>query len=319
MLEIFSRQNIFEFLKFFILYFVEISLLFFAVSFAVFIISDKFNDRLKKHLAKSEISSFIKAFIVGALTPFCSCSTIPLLNGFLKTGVSLGVSSVFLVSSPLVNPVILTLLFMSFGFKFTAVYFTVVFISSLIFGVSLSKFDQNRFLKDDFLKPKFSTNSVKSSLVFSSASKNKICACNSSKSYESIYKTAFLNSVREYKKLFLYILIAMFIGAAIHGFVPQTLISSYLGSSDGGSIFIAAVLGVLLYVRVEALIPIGTALISSGASAAAFGAFVITAAGISLPEIILLNRFFKPKFIALFVAFIICMAMIFATFLSIKA
>jgi len=127
---------------------------------------------------------------------------------------------------------------------------------------------------------------------------------------------ALLNSVKEYKKLFYYILLAMFIGAAIHGFVPQKLISNYLGSSDIASILISALFGILLYVRVEALVPIGLVLLTSGASAAAFGAFVITAAGVSLPEIILLNRFFKPKFMAIFIAFILCVALAFAMFLK---
>ncbi|MBE3609288.1 permease [Campylobacter californiensis] len=316
MLDIFTRQSVFRFFKFFMIYFVEISLLFLVVSFLVFIVSEKFSDKLKKHLVKSDFSSFVKAFVVGALTPFCSCSTIPLLNGFLKSGVSLGVSSVFLLSSPLVNPVILTLLFISFGLKFTAVYFAVIFITSITFGIILSKINQNKFLKDDFIKPKFSLSVGVSSMVFKATTQPKICACNQANTNESIYKIAFSNSLREYKKLFVYVLVAMFIGATIHGFVPQTLVSSYLGASDFDSIFISAVLGILLYVRVEALIPIGTALLSSGASAAAFGAFVITAAGISLPEIILLNRFFKPKFIAIFIGFILCVAMIFAFFLS---
>ena len=127
---------------------------------------------------------------------------------------------------------------------------------------------------------------------------------------------ALLNSVKEYKKLFYYILLAMFIGAAMHGFVPQKLISNYLGSSDITSIFISAFFGILLYVRVEALVPIGLVLLTSGASAAAFGAFVITAAGVSLPEIILLNRFFRPKFMVIFIAFILCAALAFAMFLK---
>ena len=316
MLDLFNQHNIFEFIKFFILYFTEISLLFFCVSFLVFIVSEKFSQKLKKHLISTRISSFIKAFLVGAITPFCSCSTIPLLNGFLKSGVSLGVSSVFLLSSPLVNPVILTLLFMSFGFKFSIIYFTVIFISSLAFGLLLSKADQNLFLKDDFLKPKFSPNNPTKSFVFTPVNQTQACSCKDIKNSKNIYKMALLNSVKEYKKLFYYILLAMFIGAAMHGFVPQKLISNYLGSSDITSIFISAFFGILLYVRVEALVPIGLALLASGASAAAFGAFVITAAGVSLPEIILLNRFFKPKFMAIFIAFILCAALAFAMFLK---
>ncbi|CAD7286847.1 permease [Campylobacter suis] len=315
MFEIFTKQSIGEFFKFFVIYFIEISVLFLVVSFLVFIISEKFREKLTKHLLKTRFSSFIKAFMVGSITPFCSCSTIPLLNGFLKTGVSLGVSSVFLISSPLVNPVILTLFFISFGFKFTAIYFIVVFISALIFGVVISKIDQKMFLKDEFIKPKFILASSASSIVFKPASKALNCACNQTNA-NNIYKRAFLNSVSEYKKLFLYIFIAMMIGAAIHGFVPEVLISSYLGSSDTNSIFISAIFGILLYVRVEGLIPIGIVFLSSGVNAAAFGAFVITAAGVSLPELILLNRFFKLKFMVIFIGFMFCLAMLFGICLS---
>ncbi|TEY02074.1 permease [Campylobacter sp. US33a] len=303
--------------KEFLYLFVELSVLFVGISFLIFIINQKYEGIFKKQLGSDKISSYFKAIFLGALTPFCSCSTIPLLKAFLEARVKLSVCLAYLFTSPLINPIIFTMLFVTFGLKLSLIY--VVFLVVLIFIISFvfSKFKEESFLKiTKNSKPAIFTQNIKnpSNIVF----KPKTCCANAQKSDKQKidFKMLFKESLKSYKKLLPYITIAVLIGAFIHDFIPQEILQKYLSGNEILSIILAAFFGVLLYLRVETIIPIGLVLLQMGISQGVIMSFLIAGAGCSLPELILLKQMFKMKFLLLFVAIILSVAISFGILIS---
>lgn len=304
-------QSFLNTFKEFLYLFTELSVLFIAISFLVSIINQKYEGIFKKQLAGDKISSYFKAIFLGALTPFCSCSTIPLLRAFLEAKVKLSVALAYLFTSPLINPIIFSMLFITFGLKLSLTY--VVFLVFLIFIVSFvfSKFKEESFLKHIPKNTKSNiftqTTHNPSNFIF----KQKSCCANTQDKPKNItinYKELFKESLKNYKKLLPYIVVAVFIGAFIHGFIPQEILQKYLNGNEILSIVLAAFLGIFLYLRVETIIPIGLALLQMGISQGVIMSFLIAGAGCSLPELILLKQMFKIKFLFLFVMIILGVA-----------
>ncbi|MEL1171778.1 organoarsenical efflux permease ArsP [Campylobacter jejuni] len=305
--------------KEFLYLFTELSVLFIAISFLVSIINQKYEGIFSKQLAGDKISSYFKAIFLGALTPFCSCSTIPLLRAFLEAKVKLSVALAYLFTSPLINPIIFSMLFIAFGLKLSLTY--VVFLVFLIFIVSFvfSKFKEESFLKHIPKNTKSNiftqTTHNPSNFIF----KQKSCCANTQDKPKNItinYKELFKESLKNYKKLLPYIVVAVFIGAFIHGFIPQEILQKYLNGNEILSIVLAAFLGIFLYLRVETIIPIGLALLQMGISQGVIMSFLIAGAGCSLPELILLKQMFKIKFLFLFVMIILGVAISFGIFIN---
>lgn len=289
-------QSFLNTFKEFLYLFTELSVLFIAISFLVSIINQKYEGIFKKQLAGDKISSYFKAIFLGALTPFCSCSTIPLLRAFLEAKVKLSVALAYLFTSPLINPIIFSMLFITFGLKLSLTY--VVFLVFLIFIVSFvfSKFKEESFLKHIPKNTKSNiftqTTHNPSNFIF----KQKSCCANTQDKPKNItinYKELFKESLKNYKKLLPYIVVAVFIGAFIHGFIPQEILQKYLNGNEILSIVLAAFLGIFLYLRVETIIPIGLALLQMGISQGVIMSFLIAGAGCSLPELILLKQMLK--------------------------
>ncbi|WP_459585609.1 organoarsenical efflux permease ArsP [Campylobacter jejuni] len=312
-------QSFLNTFKEFLYLFTELSVLFIAISFLVSIINQKYEGIFKKQLAGDKISSYFKAIFLGALTPFCSCSTIPLLRAFLEAKVKLSVALAYLFTSPLINPIIFSMLFITFGLKLSLTY--VVFLVFLIFIVSFvfSKFKEESFLKHipKNTKSNIFTQSAHnpSNFIF----KQKSCCANTQDKPKNItinYKELFKESLKNYKKLLPYIVVAVFIGAFIHGFIPQEILQKYLNGNEILSIALAAFLGIFLYLRVEAIIPIGLALLQMGISQGVIMSFLIAGAGCSLPELVLLKQMFKIKFLFLFVMIILGVAISFGIFIN---
>ncbi|EAJ7580388.1 organoarsenical efflux permease ArsP [Campylobacter jejuni] len=305
--------------KEFLYLFTELSVLFIAISFLVSIINQKYEGIFKKQLAGDKISSYFKAIFLGALTPFCSCSTIPLLRAFLEAKVKLSVALAYLFTSPLINPIIFSMLFITFGLKLSLTY--VVFLVFLIFIVSFvfSKFKEESFLKHIPKNTKSNiftqTTHNPSNFIF----KQKSCCANTQDKPKNItinYKELFKESLKNYKKLLPYIVVAVFIGAFIHGFIPQEILQKYLNGNEILSIVLAAFLGIFLYLRVETIIPIGLALLQMGISQGVIMSFLIAGAGCSLPELVLLKQMFKMKFLLLFIAIILSVAISFGMLIN---
>ncbi|MCH3732016.1 permease [Campylobacter coli] len=312
-------QVFFNTFKEFLYLFVELSVLFIGISFLISIINQKYEGMFRKQLSGDKISSYFKAIFLGALTPFCSCSTIPLLKAFLEARVKLSVCLAYLFTSPLINPIIFSMLSIAFGLKLSLTY--VVFLVFLIFIVSFvfSKFKEESFLKHIPKNTKSNiftqTTHNPSNFIF----KQKSCCANTQDKPKNItinYKELFKESLKNYKKLLPYIVVAVFIGAFIHGFIPQEILQKYLNGNEILSIVLAAFLGIFLYLRVETIIPIGLILLQMGISQGVIMSFLIAGAGCSLPELVLLKQMFKMKFLLLFIAIILSIAISFGMLIN---
>ncbi len=264
-------------MSFFIEIAVELIVLFIGITFLVGLIQEYVPDEtIKRALGGRHriLGSFLGAGF-GALTPFCSCSTIPLLLGMLNAGVPFASAMAFLFASPLLNPVIVSLFIILLGWKITALYFSVTFLAAIVIGLML---DSLGF-----------ANQVKSV-----AAVRGCCDCKPAEDAKSRVQRSARFAFSLFRQLVPYLLLGAGIGAFIHGFpfaVP-----------------VAAIIGVPIYIRAETMIPIGLALIEKGMSTGAVLALVIGGAGASIPELTLLSAIFKRKMLAAFVLTIIAIA-----------
>ncbi|HEG2605952.1 permease [Campylobacter sp. W0066.1] len=310
-------------LKDFLILFIEISVLFILVSMLIAYLNERYAKFFNEHLKKDSFTSYIKAILLGCLTPFCSCSSIPLLNAFLKAKVPLGVCIAYLITSPLINPIIVVMFMVSFGLKISLFYVGFLFCVILFLAFCVSKINTQRFFNEDFLKNELEQKSCcsnntfqssccqKSSLVFNKNSKTSKILNFKNKTKENKIKILFSQSFKEYKKILPYIVIGMAIGAIIHGAFPQDFFQNYMKDYGVLGVFIAAFIGVLLYMNCTAMIPVALALTTSGIPLGIMISFLIAGAGCSLPELILLKRIFKTSFLILFAGMIVFIAISF--------
>ncbi len=278
-------------------YFVEIGLeliiLFIGITFLVGLIQEYVSDEtIKKALGgRRKILGSILGAGFGALTPFCSCSTIPLLLGMLNAGVPFASAMAFLFASPLLNPVIISLFIILMGWKIAAIYFVITFVGSIAISLLL---DALGFAEQ--IKP---VAAVRSS-----------CGCNQEKGTKSRIKRSAAFAVSLFRQLVPYLLLGVAIGAFIYGFVPTELISKIAGPDNPLAVPVAAIIGIPIYIRAETMIPIGLALIEKGMSVGAVLALIIGGAGASIPELTLLSAIFKKKLLAAFVLTIFTIAVV---------
>ncbi|OPX82256.1 MAG: putative permease [Methanosaeta sp. PtaB.Bin005] len=284
-------DNLATAMSFFIEIAVELIVLFIGITFLVGLIQEYVpGETIKKALGGRHriLGSFLGAGF-GALTPFCSCSTIPLLLGMLNAGVPFASAMAFLFASPLLNPVIISLFIILLGWKITALYFSVTFLAAIAIGLVL---DSLGF----------------ASQVKSVAAVRGCCDCEQAEDAKSRVQRSARFAFSLFRQLVPYLLLGAGIGAFIHGFVPTELISSIAGSGNPFAVPVAAIIGVPIYIRAETMIPIGLALIEKGMSTGAVLALVIGGAGASIPELTLLSAIFKRKMLAAFVLTIIAIA-----------
>ncbi|EDP6875484.1 permease [Campylobacter lari] len=326
-------SKILTILQEFLFLFSEISILFILVSMLVAFVNEKYSKFFETHLKSDGFGSYIKAIFLGALTPFCSCSSIPLLNAFLRSGVPLGVCIAYLSTSPLINPIILVMFIASFGVKITLFYVGFLFGIILLLAFGISKTNTRVFFNENFLnnelqegqtnsccssvksQPTTQTSCCSSSKITQLATQTSCCSSNNSslkfKKYESRLKKYFTQSLKEYKKILPYIIIGMAIGATIHGAFPQNFFEEYLKDYGILGVIIAAFIGVLLYMNCSAMIPVALSLTQAGVPLGIMMSFLVAGAGCSLPELILLKRIFKTSFLILFAGMIVAIAISF--------
>uniref|UniRef100_UPI0025BFA619 permease n=1 Tax=Campylobacter sp. TaxID=205 RepID=UPI0025BFA619 len=277
-------------------------------------INERYFKFFNKHLKKDSFFTYVKAILLGALTPFCSCSSIPLLNAFLNAKVPLGVCISYLITSPLINPIIIVVFVMSFGFKITFFYLGFLFVVILSLAFLISKINTSIFFNKDFL-----SDNLEKSQIYpfdNNFSKNICCSKNNTnlsrkKQYKHQFKKIFLQSFQEYIKILPYILIGMGIGALISELSPQNFFENYMKNYDILGIFIATFVGVLLYMNCTSLIPVALALSATELPLGIMMSFLIAGAGCSLPELILLKRIFRFNFLILFASVIVLIAISF--------
>ncbi|MCE5022230.1 permease [Staphylococcus haemolyticus] len=281
-------DSIMEFIKTFLMLFFELLLLFIIVSFIVSLIQQVISEeKIKRFLSKpNQAINYILGMVFGAITPFCSCSTIPILAGLLNSKVPFGPSMSFLIASPLMNPLMLFMLWALLGWKVAIVYFVVLAIFSILTGFVFSKMN---------LAETYKGVNVKGDGFFANKTGSR-------------FKQALNDAWAFLYPMLPYLFIGVFIGSFIYGFVPETFITKYASGDGVISVFIASVIGIPMYIRPETMLPIAEALVSKGMSLGTVVALIIGGAGASIPEVVLLSKLFKKKFVVSFVIAILVVA-----------
>ncbi|MDZ7653304.1 MAG: permease [Burkholderiaceae bacterium] len=234
---------------------------------------------------RTEGMANVMAASLGIVTPFCSCSAVPLFIGFVQAGVPLGVTFSFLIAAPMVNEVALTLLFALFGWKIALLYLGLGLSVAIVAGWVIGRLKMERYLEDWVRDmPKVQAHAEDAGMPLA----------------ERI--TAGFASVREIVgKVWPYILGGIAIGAVIHGWVPQDFMASFMGKEAWWSVPLAVVVGIPMYTNAAGVIPIVQALLAKGAALGTVLAFMMSVIALSLPEMIILRKVLKVRLIATFV------------------
>jgi uncharacterized protein len=230
---------------------------------------------------------YLFAALLGVVTPFCSCSSIPLFIGFLGAGIPLGVTFSFLIASPLVNESSLYLFPAMFGIKVTFIYNAAGILIAVFGGMIIQKLKMESFVKQEFLKFK---------------TKKTIEQENKEESLPllKLLKYFWSDGMEITKKIFPYVLLGVFIGALIHGFVPQTIITKYLSTKAFWAVPLATFAGAPLYANSVSVIPIMQALIEKGVPLGTALAFMTGIVTLSIPEILILKTVMKWQLLSVF-------------------
>lgn len=283
-LEIESRLG--SSLQFFIYDTLKISILLCVLIYLISYIQSYFPpERSKRILGRFHgISANTIAALLGTVTPFCSCSSIPLFIGFTSAGLPLGVTFSFLISSPMVDLGSLVLLMSIFGTKVAFVYVFVGLIIAIVGGTIIEKMHMEKYV-EEYIKV---------------AGNVDIEVLNLTK--KDRFKFAYQQVVDTFKKVFPYILIGVGIGSLIHNWIPQSWIETALGSNNPFSVILATLVGIPMYADIFGTIPVAEALFAKGAQLGAILAFMMAVTTLSLPSVIMLRKAVKPKLLVLFIS-----------------
>ncbi len=271
---------------FFIFEVPKVLLLLILIVFGVGIIRSYFSpERARKILGgKKLFAGNVSASLLGIVTPFCSCSAIPLFLGFVESGIPLGVTFSFLIAAPMINEVALVLLFGLFGWKTALFYMSTGLIIAIISGYIIGILKLERFVEPWVYE-------VKAGHLEMAEEKISFA--------QRI--TAGIDAVKEIVgKVWIYIVIGIAVGAGIHGYVPENFMAGLMGENAWWSIPIAVILGIPLYSNAAGIIPIVQALLEKGASLGTVLAFMMSVIGLSLPETIILKKVLKLQLIFIF-------------------
>jgi len=227
----------------------------------------------------------VLAASLGIITPFCSCSAVPLFIGFVKSGIPLGVTFSFLISAPVVNEVALVMLFGLFGWKVAGLYLVSGLTIAIFAGVIIGRLKLERYVEDFVWQIKV----------------GKGVNLPDQPSWTQRFQVAWNSTKEIVSKVWLYVIVGIAIGAGIHGYVPESALAGILGKQAWWSVPAAVILGVPLYSNAAGIIPIVSALMEKGAALGTVLAFMMAVVGLSLPEMIILRRVLKPQLIAIFI------------------
>ena len=272
-------------IQFFIYDVIKITVLLCFLIFMISYIQSYFPpERSKKILGRFHgIGANIIAALLGTVTPFCSCSSIPLFIGFTSAGLPLGVTFSFLISSPMVDLGSLVLLMSIFGAKIAIVYVVIGLVIAVVGGTIIEKMHMENYV-EEFIRKASSVDiesedlNVKDRLVYAR---------------EQVAET--------FKKVFPYILIGVGIGAVIHNCIPESWIQAVLGSNNPFGVILAVLVGVPMYADIFGTIPVAEALLAKGAQLGTILSFMMAVTTLSLPSIIMLRKAVKPKLLWLFI------------------
>ncbi len=272
--------------QFFIYDVIKITILLCSLIFIISYIQSYFPpERSKRILSRFKgIGANIVSALLGTVTPFCSCSSIPLFMGFTSAGLPVGVTFSFLISSPMVDLGSLVLLMSIFGAKVAVIYVICGLIIAVIGGSLLQKAGMDRYVEDFIL----------------SAGSVDIESPTLSKKDRVVYAKE--QVISTFKKVFPYILVGVGIGAFIHNWIPQDIIETVLGSNNPFGVILATIVGIPMYADIFGTIPIAEALLAKGAQLGTILAFMMSVTTLSLPSMIMLKKAVKPRLLGAFIA-----------------
>jgi uncharacterized membrane protein YraQ (UPF0718 family) len=277
-------------LWFFVSVLLKISLLLVLVIFVAGIIRSFFSpEKTRKALeGKSLFAGNVFAGLLGIVTPFCSCSAIPLFLGFVEAGIPLGVTFSFLIAAPMINEVAVIMLFSLFGWKVGVIYVVTGLAIAILSGWVIGKMKLERWLQDWVLSARFGISQIENGQL---TMDNRI--------------SVGVQAVKEiFSKIWLYLILGIAVGAIVHGYVPEDYLASLMGKSRWYSVPLSVLIGVPLYSCSAGAVPIASALIEKGVPVGTALAFMMSVIGISLPELIILKKVLKLPFILTFVGII---------------
>lgn len=242
--------------------------------------------KLKKVISKvSGIGGHFLASIFGIVTPFCSCSSVPMFIAFVEAGIPVGVTLSFLITSPIVNEAAFAILLASFGWKIAVIYVICGVIVGVVGGMVIALFKPRKWVEPYVFEMKFG-NSAEEQFP------SQIVRLKWS--WEQVSDIV--------KRVWYFVLIGIGIGAVIHGWVPDGALANIAGSDNPFAVIVAVIIGIPLYSNALGTIPIAEALINKGVGIGTALAFMMSVTALSLPEMIILKKVIKPKLIAIFVA-----------------
>lgn len=279
-----------ETLRFFIFEVPKVMLLLILIIFFVGIIRSYFTpERTRKALeGKRTFTGNIMAASLGIVTPFCSCSAIPLFLGFVESGVPLGITFSFLIAAPMINEVAIVLLYGMFGWKTALIYITTGLSIAIVAGWVIGKLNPEKWVEDWVYK-------IKTEQTEEEEAKPD---------FRARIEIA-IQSVKEIvSKVWLYVVLGIGVGAGVHGYVPADFMASLMGKDVWYSVPLAVLTGIPLYSNAAGIVPIVSVLIQKGASLGTALAFMMSVIALSLPEMIILRKVLKIQFIITFAAIV---------------
>ena len=276
-----------EAIRFFIFEFPKVIMLLTLIVFFVGIIRSYFSpEKTRKMLeGKRTFTGNVMASSLGIVTPFCSCSAIPLFLGFMEAGIPLGITFSFLIAAPMINEVAVILLFGMFGWKTALIYVVTGLFIAITAGWVIGKLKLEKWVEEWVYSTKFGESNVNEEKI---NLQGRIRF-----GYEAVKEIV--------GKVWIYVALGIAVGAGAHGFVPEEFMASIMGKSAWYSVPLSVLIGVPLYSNAAGIIPIVSVLIEKGASLGTALAFMMAVIGLSLPEMIILRKVLKMPLILVFV------------------
>ncbi len=276
-----------ETIRFFVFEVPKVMMLLTLIVFIVGMIRSFFTqERTRKYLAgKRETAGNVMAALLGIVTPFCSCSAVPLFLGFVQAGVPLGVTFSFLVAAPMVNEIALVLLYGLLGWKVAAIYLISGLVIAMVSGWIIGRFHLEHWVEDWVQELRAAEAVV--------VEEKLTWADRVERGREAVRDIV--------GKVWIYVVAGIGVGAAIHGYVPEDFMASIMGKSAWWSVPAAVLVGIPMYSNAAGIVPIVEALLGKGAALGTVLAFMMSVIALSFPEMVILRKVLKPKLIAVFI------------------
>jgi hypothetical protein len=270
----------------------KVMMLLFLVVFGVGIIRSFFTpEKTRAFLSgKSEFVGNVLAALLGIVTPFCSCSAVPLFIGFVTAGVPLGVTFSFLISAPMVNEIALGLLYGLLGWKVAAIYMGTGLFIAIAAGWVIGRLKLENHVEDWVTQAGITAVELEEEKM----------------TWQDRFVYGW-DAVKEIiGRVWIYVILGIAVGAGIHGFVPEGVMASLMGKDAWWSVPVSVIIGVPMYSNAAGVIPVVEALLGKGAALGSVLAFMMSVIALSLPEMVILRKVLKPRLIAVFISVVAC-------------